>query len=130
MPYRLEPRPAFDARIVIHVSLTAALGWLGAILLLPGDTFATGEAWRLFRSYASEEQWALMMFAGAVVGAIGIDTAHRWLKIVSISLLSAAHWTLALLFLVGNPIGGASGILVILAAQGSYLALRQIRWGS
>lgn len=129
MPYRADPPPAFDARIAIHIALTAVLAWLGFVLLLPVNTFDTTPAWRLFARTASEEQWAIMLFAGATAGAIGIDTHRRWLRITSVLLLSTAHGTLAFLFLISNPTGGASGTFGIVALLGYYLAWRQVRWG-
>lgn len=128
MPYRTDPRPWFDARMAIHVALTGVLGWLGLVLILPGDTFGTSPAWRLFARSGTEDQWAAAMWIGAVAGAVGIDTVHRWLRIMSILLLATAHGSLAILFLAGNPIGGASGTYGFLAGLGYYLAFRQVRW--
>lgn len=128
MPYRNEPRPLFDARMAIHVALTAILAWLALALILPGDTFGNSGAWRLFARIAPEDEWAVAFFLGAVVGALGVDTRHRTLKVASILALATAHGTLALLFLFGNPTGGASGTFAIVALLGYYLAFRQIRW--
>ena len=130
MPYQHDPRPTFDARMAIHCALTGVLAWLGFVLILPGRTFGTSPAWRMFEMIASEDQWAIMLWVGAIAGAVGIDTRHRWLKIASILLLSTAHGTLALLFLIGSPAGGASGTFAIVALLGYYLSWRQVHWRS
>jgi hypothetical protein len=128
MPDRNDPRPVFDARMAIHLALTLVLAWLGFVLVLPGNTFDTTPAWRIFARSATEGEWAMMFFAGAIVGALGIDTRHRWLKLVSILLLATAHGTLAILFLVSNPTGGASGTFAVVAMLGYYLAWRRAHW--
>ena len=125
MPYRNDPRPLFDARMAIHVALTAILAWLGFIIGLPGDTFATTPAWRFFATVGTEGQWAGLFFLAAMIGGAGIDTTRRWLKVSSILVLATAHGSLALLFLRGNPYGGASGTFGIVALLGYYLAWRQ-----
>lgn len=127
MPYFRDPRPWFDARKVIHVSLAAILLWLGFILILPGETFTTSQAWRLFASMGSETSWAIAFFAGGLVGALGIDTQHPWLQTASILILATYHGALGILFGIGNKFGGASGVFIIIALQGYYLCWRQQR---
>lgn len=124
MPYRFDPRPTFDARMAIHIALVAILAWLGFVLILPGDTFTTTPAWRMFARTGTEVEWASSFFACSIFGALGIDTRHIWLKITSILILATAHGSLAILFLRGNPYGGASGTFAIVALLGYYLAGR------
>jgi hypothetical protein len=128
MPNRDDPRPVFDARMAIHTALSMVLVWLAFVLILPGNTFSTTPAWRLFAATAPEEAWAIMLFVGGIAGAVGIDTRRYILKIASILMLSTAHGTLALLFLLSNPLGGASGTYAIMALLGYYLAWRLVRW--
>lgn len=125
MPYRDEPRPLFDARMMLHIQLTAILAWLGFRLLLPGDTFASTPAWRYFDEVASENGWGVILVICGAIGALGIDTPRRWLKMFTILLLATMHGLLAILFWRGNPAGGAPGIFVIIACSGYYLAWRQ-----
>lgn len=129
MPYRGEARPLFDARMMIHVQLIVILAWLGFVLILPGATFSTTPAWRYFAQMGSEEAWAVTFFISAGIGAVGIDTPRRWVKLASVLFLATVHGALALLFLRGNPYGGASGVFATAALSGYYLAWRQTLGG-
>lgn len=125
MPYRGQARPLFDARMMIHVQLVVIVLWLGFVLMLPADTFNTSPSWRYFARMGSEEAWAVTMFVAAGIGAAGIDTTRRWVKLVSVLFLATVHGSMAMLFLRGNPSGGASGVFATVALSGYYLAWRQ-----
>jgi hypothetical protein len=126
VPYRDEPRPVFDARMMIHGSLSAILVGLGVILLLPGDTFAT-PVWRLFAEIGTENTWGGLFIAVGGAGGLGIDTPRHWVKVSTLLVLATVHGALAGLFLRGNPYGGASWTYTVIAAQGYYLAWRQVQ---
>lgn len=123
--YRGDWRPWFDARMMIHFQLTSILGGLGFILLLPGDTFASTAAWRFFASVAPENVWAGVFLIFACVGAMGLTTANRFIRIASIFLIATIHAIMAAFFLAGNPGGGASWTYANIAFAGFYLAWRQ-----
>jgi hypothetical protein len=124
MPYRSDPSLVFDARMAYDVALTMVMAWLGIVLMLPGSTFDASPAWRIFSDIAQENVWAIVLLMTAVLGGVGIDTKHLWLKTASLFILATAHGGLAILFLLGNPRGGASGTYAIIALLGYYLVAR------
>lgn len=129
MAYAGEPRPVFDARMAIHAALSAVMGWLGFVLILPGSTFDGNPAWRIFASMGAEDTWALSFWLVACAGLIGLTTAMPSLRLFCVIVLSTAHGTVALLFLFSNPAGGASGTYAVLAGLGYYLVFRRAHQG-
>lgn len=128
MPYRQDPRPAFDARIAIHGILTGVLAGLGLVLLQPGSTFDTGMGWRLFAESASEDTWAAVFLIGAVIGGAGLITSHRWLRSASIVLVATLYLGLAIMFILANPFGGGSVLAGGYALLAYYLTWRLVPW--
>ncbi len=114
-----------DARVAIHVTLTGVMAGLGVVLMLPGDTFNTSQVWRLFRLVITEEQCALLFFLIAIGGALGMGVPS--LRLVSIILLALAHGSLAMLFVLSSPHGGALIPYTAFAALGLYMVNREGR---
>ena len=115
--------------MAIHVALTAGMGWLAAILALPGDTFAMGRGWTLFAEMGNENAWAMAFWAVASMGAVGLTAARPVLRLCSVLILSTAYGCVALLMLWAAPSGSGSGIYGVQAALGYYLAWRRTREG-
>lgn len=115
--------------MMIHVTLSLVLIGLGAILLLPSNTFGTTPAWSKFAEVGSETTWGIIFILVGGAGSLGIDTSRHWLKVASVLILATAHGTLSTMFLRGNPVGGASWTFAMIAVQGYYLVWRLIYAG-
>lgn len=121
-----DPRPShYDARFAIHLALTAGMAWLAVILALPGDTFGSGRGWTKFAELGPENTWAMVFWAIASVGAVGLTTDRRGTRLLSVLVLSASYSIVAGLMYWGSPAGSGTGIYAALAGQGYYLAWRR-----
>ena len=114
-----------NARGAIHLALCAVLAWLALLLSAPGDTFPTSVSYRVMAAVASEPRWALAFWAGASVGAFGLATPCRVLRLACVLVLASLHGAVALCFALSNPMTTASGTYAVLAGLGCYLAWRQ-----
>jgi hypothetical protein len=111
---------------VIHFTLTWVMLLLGTLLALPGDTFDTGQGWRLFAAIASENVWAVILGTVGCVGAVGLISTG-WVRLGSVFVLASAHGLLAGMFWYSNPWGAGSIFCAGLASQGYYLMFRRVR---
>ena len=116
---------SMDARVAIHAALTVGMGWLAVILALPGDTFAMGRGWARFADMGSENTWAMVFWAVASVGVVGLAAGRPLLRLCSVVTLSTAYGCVALLMLWGAPAGSGSGTYSVLAGLGYYLVWRR-----
>ncbi len=120
-----DPRPTFDARAAIHAALAAIMGWLGFILILPGDSFVTSSSFNVMSQIADENTWAISFGIAASAGAVGMATSNRKLRLASVLVLSTAHGIFALCLLTANPLSTGLGTYGIIAGLGYYLAYRR-----
>ena len=111
--------------MAIHVALTAIMAWWALVLALPADTFAIGSSFRVLAALASEDTWAMMFWAIANVGVLGLSTSSATIRLVSVFALSTMHGVLALCFLLANPYTTAGGTYSIIALLGYYLSWRR-----
>ena len=127
---RLSGRPApGEAPVAIHVALTAVMGWLAIVLIVPGDTFASSPTFHVMASIAAEERWAMVFWGAASVGLAGLTTSSRLVRLVSVLLVSTMHGIVALCFVLANPVTTGTGTYSIIAGLGYYLAWRRTREG-
>ena len=61
----------------------------------------------------------------ASVGAAGLLTASRPMRLVSVLVLATAHGVVALSFVLGNPATTGTGTYAVLAGLGYYLGWRR-----
>ena len=120
-----DPRPYYDARFAIHLALTIEMAWLAVILALPGDTFGQGRGWSQFAELGTENHWAMAFWLTASLGASGLTTSSRVLRLCSVLALSSGYGIIAGLMLWGSPTGSGSGTYAMFAALGYYLAWRR-----
>ena len=131
-----DPRPTWGARWFIQLVLTYIMAAMAVQLWLPGDTFGAGQSggavagnWRLVSIYMTEKTAASLMWAVACVGALGMATASRWVKLASVIVLCLAHALLMGAFLWSNPSGVGMILLSGYAAFGLYLTYRRFAEG-
>jgi hypothetical protein len=120
--------PLYDARNGIHAGLTAILAWLAFRLWLPDDLFATSSNFAYMARVASEDTWAVCLWAAANIGAIGLVSGNRVLKLISVLIVATTHGIFAGCLLMGGT-GTGTGTYAIIAAMGYYLAYRRARAG-
>lgn len=118
----------YDARNGIHAGLTAILAWIAFRLAMPDDTFATTSSFAYMARLAPENTWALLFWAVANLGIIGLATTNKVIRLASVLVVATAHGVLAgcLLMSDGSIWSGTFGII---ACMGYYLAYRRARAG-
>ncbi len=109
----------------IHSALTAVMAWLAVVLMMPGSTFGTGAGYAMLARLASEEAWAMVFWAVASTGLVGLATSSRLLRLGCVLVLATAHGMLATCFALGSPSSTASGTYAVLAGLGYFLAWRR-----
>ena len=114
-----------DARLALHLALTLIMAWLAMVLAWPGDTFGTSQSYAIMRRIAPEEAWAMAFWMVASVGAAGLLTTNRPVRLVSVLVLATAHGVVALSFVLGNPATTGTGTYAVLAGLGYYLGWRR-----
>jgi hypothetical protein len=120
--------PMYDARNGIHAGLTAILAWLAIRLWLPDDVFSRSASFAYMARLASEDTWAMFLWAVANVGLIGLFSRNRVLKLISVLAVATAHGVFAGCLLMSDGSTG-SGTYAIIACMGYYLAYRMTRAG-
>lgn len=118
-----------DARAAIHLALTAVMAWLALVLALPDDTFRLSPAYALMAAMGREDAWAVAFWAVACIGAAGLSTPSRGLRLASVLTLATMHGVVALCFGVSSPATTGSGTYAVLAGLGYYLAWRRTHEG-
>lgn len=113
-----------DARFAIHAALTLDMAWLAVILAMPGDTFAQARGWSEFAKLGPENCWAMAFWLVASLGAVGLSTPSRAVRLFGVLVLSSTYGVIAGLMLWGAPSGSGSGTYAVLAVLGCYLAWR------
>lgn len=102
------------------------MAWLAIVLALPGDTFGQGRGWSEFAKLASEGTWAMVFWLVASLGAMGLSTPLRALRLCSVLVLPSAYAVIAGLMLWAAPAGSGSGTYGVMAGLGYYLAWRRV----
>ncbi len=118
-----------DARVAIHLALTAIMAWLAIVLILPGDTFFGNRSFTLMARMASEDHWAMVFWVTASVGLTGLTTRSAILRLTSVLALATMHGVFALLLFCANPVSSGTGTYMIVAGLGYYLSWRRSREG-
>ena len=117
-----------DLRNGVHIGLTAIMGWLGLYLDLAHDVFATNHAFAYMSAYAPEHFWAVLFFAAANIGVLGLVANSKAARLASVLVLSTANGIFAgCLIMSGASIW--SGTYAIIACMGYDLAVRRARVG-
>lgn len=121
----MPEKPKRDALWHQHAFLVVMLGGIGVMVLLPGDTFITGQGWRVIASTLTEEQFGTICVLVALFGAIGLFTERPRIRFITALVLATAHFILAATFAFSNPSGIAGLLLIGVAYQGYYLIYRR-----
>ena len=121
----MNPEAQHSALPAVHIALCAVMTWLSLALSASGDTFATSVSCRLMACIAPEPFWAVLFWAAASIGALGLVVPSRPLRLLCVLLLASAHATVALCFALSNPLTTGSGTYAVLAGLGYHLAWRQ-----
>jgi hypothetical protein len=124
--YEGEPRPVFDARMVLHLFLTWVMFCFGAWLTTFDDTFIRSSAWGMFSRLAPQHAWSIAFLAVAMIGLVGVSPSHRWMRRLSVFVLSAAHGATAVMFFLGDRHQPNAGIFSGIAFMGYYLLIRNL----
>lgn len=110
-------------KTAVEAMLTGIMAWIGFLLMLPGETFASGSSFSVMQSIAPEVDWGMAAWLVALVGVFGLATPHRLLRLVCLVTVAAAHGTFALCLFLANPWNTGTGTYSLIAALGYYLAL-------
>ena len=118
-----------DARLAIHVALTLVLAWLAIELAIPGDTFGESPGYAVMARLGSEDHWAMVLWAGASVGLVGVGTQRRVVRLGSVLVLASMLGVVAWCFASAPVLTTAAGTYAVIAGLGYYLAWRRVREG-
>jgi hypothetical protein len=105
----------------VHVGLTLLLAFLCVVLLQPEATFDTGQGYAVMAEMATEDQWACVFGAGAILGTISYFTRSRAFKLCTAAALSAIHAVVGTAIVIANPVSIGSGAYFFIAAMGGFL---------
>lgn len=120
--------PLYDARNGIHVGLTAILAWFAFRLGLLDPVFNSSRTFVYMARLASESTWSILFWATANIGAMGLITNNKLLRLSSVLIVATAHGVLAgCMIMAGASIW--SGTFVVIAGMGYYLGYRRARVG-
>ena len=128
----IDPRPAYDARFIMHLTLTLIMTTMALQLFLPTETFQRNEHgqvignWIFIAAHMTEHQCAAWFTGVSVVGLLGMVSHRPTVRILSTALLGLAHGLVAATFIWSNLGGIGSLLLAGYAAQGAYLTYRRI----
>jgi hypothetical protein len=98
--------------------------YAGLILLLPFDTFASANSYKLMAQIGSEPFWAVISLC---VPAVSIIAWYRRTDAsISTALMLSGIWhgTIGLMFLMASPGSVIPGSLIVLAVLNCLLAMR------
>ncbi|MDB5243771.1 MAG: hypothetical protein JWP57_4397 [Spirosoma sp.] len=109
-------------KTAVGAFLTAVMGGIGFVLMLPGDTFGSSKSFEVMASLGPEVDWGLAAWIVALVGVFGLATPHKPLRLISIVTVAAAHGTFALCLLLSNTWNTGTLTYSFIAALGYYLA--------
>lgn len=114
-----------DARVALHVALTAVMMWLAVVLAWSGGIFGSSNSYAIMHRIGPEHGWAVAFWLVASVGVSGLVTAGPLLRLASVLVLATAHGLVALSFVLSNPASTGTGTYAVLAMLGYYLAWRR-----
>lgn len=109
----------------VDVGVNAVAVWLGIILLLPAETFASNKSFNVMALIAPEWLWGLGLFLVGLCGTLSKAFPYKWVRLGALSAVSGAHFLFALCLLLSNPINTGSGTYLIIAGLAFALLMHE-----